>query len=89
EQRVPRTIGLLYRRIVDAAFDADPAIAACAATKDDIPALIDLSDDFFESDAEIIDYLASGDILLYRSAGGEVLGAGVMKRAIAGRSDVD
>ena len=87
---VPATTrGLLYRIIADPSFEPDEAVVARPGVSDDIPELARLSDDFFESEAEIGAYLAADGLMVYRSAMGNLLGAGVMKQVIAGRDDFD
>jgi GNAT superfamily N-acetyltransferase len=84
-----RTTGLLYRVIVDAGFAADPAIAVRAATVDDVGSLLRLGADFFDGPAEVEDYIASGALMIYEAGDGAALGAGVMKRIVPGRDDLD
>jgi GNAT superfamily N-acetyltransferase len=87
--RQVRTTGLLYRVIVDADFAADAGIGARAATLDDLAPLLRLGADFFDGPAEIEDYIAAGGLMIYEAGDGAPLGAGVMKRVVPGRDDVD
>jgi GNAT superfamily N-acetyltransferase len=86
--RQVRTTGLLYRVIVEADFAADAGIGVRAATPNDLALLLRLGADFFDGPAEIEDYIAAGGLMIYE-AGDGALGAGVMKRVVSGRDDVD
>jgi GNAT superfamily N-acetyltransferase len=87
--RQVRTTGLLYRVIVDPGFAVDAVIGVRAATPNDLAPLLGLGADFFDGPAEIEDYTAAGGLMIYEAADGVPLGAGVMKRVVPGRDDVD
>jgi GNAT superfamily N-acetyltransferase len=84
-----RTTGLLYRVIADPSFTADARIRVRAATQDDVATLLRLGADFFDNAAEIEDYIATDGLMIFEADDGVALGAGVMKRVVAGRDDVD
>ena len=84
-----RTVGWLFREIADPGFSADAAITVRAAASADVAALLRLGADFFDGPAEIENYIASDGLMIYEARGGVPLGAGVMKRVVAARNDVD
>jgi GNAT superfamily N-acetyltransferase len=88
-QRQVRTTGVLYRVVADPTFASNPRIGARAATGDDIAALLHLGAGFFDDAAEIGNYIGSGGLMIYETREGGALGAGVMKRVVAGRDAVD
>jgi GNAT superfamily N-acetyltransferase len=84
-----RTIGLLYRVIADPGFAVDANVVVRAATRADLGRLLRLGADFFDGPAEVEDYIASDGLMVYGRRDGVPLGAGVMKRVLADRNDVD
>jgi GNAT superfamily N-acetyltransferase len=88
-QRRVRTAGLLYRVIADARFEADAGIRVRAATRDDLAGLLRLGADFFDGPVEIEDYIGRDGLMIYETGDGAALGAGVMRRVVAGRDAVD
>jgi len=85
----PATQGLLYRVIADPGFEPRSDIAARPGKSEDITELAALSDDFFDDAQEINAYLAAGGLMVYRDAGGNLIGAGVLKPVVDGMDGVD
>lgn len=85
----PVTRGLLYRVIVDPAFEPRSDIAARPGLDADVAELAALGDDFFSGAPEIEAYIAADGLMTYRSAAGTLIGAGVLKTVIAGMEGVD
>jgi GNAT superfamily N-acetyltransferase len=88
--RPPETESLLFRRVWDATFEprAD-VVAAPGATAEEVLELAALGADFFEGVAEVEAYRASGNLMVYRDPSGTLLGAGILRRAIPARAEVD
>lgn len=80
---------MLYRVIADPMFQEDARIHIRAATRDDVANLLRLGADFFDGPAEIEDYIRSDGLMIHETREGVALGAGVMKRVVANRDDVD
>jgi len=84
-----QTVGMLYRVIADPGFSEDARIQARAATLADLATLLDLGADFFDGPAEIEAYMRMDGLMIYQTRQDGPIGAGVMKRVIAGRDDID
>jgi GNAT superfamily N-acetyltransferase len=84
-----QTAGMLYRIIADSAFTENARVKVRSATRDDVANLLRLGADFFDGRAEIEDYISTDGLLIYQTREGVALGAGVMKRVVAGRDDFD
>jgi GNAT superfamily N-acetyltransferase len=87
--REMRITGMLYRVIADASFVEDSAIEAIPATHEDVTSLLELGDGFFDDRDEIESYVRSTGLIVYETRAGMRLGAGVMKRVVPGRDDID
>jgi ribosomal protein S18 acetylase RimI-like enzyme len=85
----PETRGILYRRVRDTELASRGDVLAAPAGAEDVDAVAALGADFFDDAAEVEAYRALGGLMVYRDARGELLGAGVMKRAIPARTAVD
>jgi GNAT superfamily N-acetyltransferase len=85
----PRTLGLMYRSITDDGFVGSVDINPRAATRRDVPQLLQLGADFFDGPDEIEDYISSDGLIVYETGDGTALGAGVMKPVVLGRTDID
>jgi GNAT superfamily N-acetyltransferase len=88
-QRQVRTVGLLYRVIADSRFEEDAGVRVRAATHDDLAGLLRLGADFFDGPSDVEDYIGCDGLMIYEARDGAPLGAGVMKRVVAGRDDID
>ena len=84
-----RTAGMLYRVIADPTFKDDARVSIRAAKRDDVASLLRLGADFFDGPAEIEGYIRSDGLMIHETREGVALGAGVMKRVVADRNDVD
>jgi GNAT superfamily N-acetyltransferase len=80
---------MLYRVIADPTFEADARVRARAATRADVESLLRLGADFFDDAAEIEVYILSDGLMIYEARDGATVGAGVLKRVIADRDDID
>lgn len=88
-RRRPQTAGILFRVITDRLFQPRSDIIASSAARSDVAALAGLSDDFFDDHSEIITYIDSGGLIVYRDRQGKLIGAGVMRDVIPGRAGTD
>ncbi len=84
-----RTVGLLFRRIVDASFANNPEVVPRVASKNDVAMLLSVHDGFFDGSSEIESYMTEGGLFIYESKDKDVLGCGVFKRVIPGRNAFD
>ncbi len=85
----PVTQGLFYRVIADPGFEPRSDIIARPGQSGDIVELAALSDDFFDDTKEIDAYRAADGLMVYRDAGGNLIGAGVFKPVVDGMDGVD
>jgi GNAT superfamily N-acetyltransferase len=75
--------------IADPSFEADADIQVRMATRDDVEDLLHLSTDFFDNLEEIEGCIRANGLMIYGTREDVAFGAGVMKRVIADRADVD
>lgn len=90
-ENLPHTrdiVANLFREIQDPSFHGDPGVSSALARVEDLDAILEIHDGFFESREEIASYMVEDGLFLYRR-GGHLVGCGIMKRIIPGRTDFD
>lgn len=85
----PFARGQLYREIVDQDFVRRADVVESPAVSDDIAELAVLSNDFFDSAAEIAAFVDANALTVFRNEAGGVLGAGLSSVVIPGIPVVD
>jgi RimJ/RimL family protein N-acetyltransferase len=84
-----KTSGFLFRAIVDRSFVDDPNIRPRVGSGADVESVWAVNDEFFDDVDEVERYAADGRLFLYETAGGELLGYGILTRIIPGLDAVD
>ena len=84
-----RTSGLLFRTILDRGFVADPNVQSRVGTRSDVDSVWSIHDGFFDDRSEIERYAADGQLFLYETVAAQLLGCGILTRAVPGLDAVD
>lgn len=80
--------GFLFSEVADLQFVPRQSIAIRLATIDDFDRAWTINDHFFDDQAELTMYIEAGNLWIYEEDG-ELLGCGVLQRAIASRPNYD
>lgn len=82
-----KTVAHLFRRYASAS--APLSLVARRGTREDISAVLEMHDGFFDSPSEIEEYAGRDGLLLFESGERSLVACGVMRRIIEGRDDFD
>lgn len=84
-----RTSGYLFRSIREHGFVDYPNIRPRVGTTIDVESVLSIHDGFFSNRSEIERYITAGQMYLYESAAGDLLGCGILTRFVPDRGAVD
>jgi len=84
-----RTVGFLFRKLVDRGFVGELDVVARLGSARDIDAVLSIHDGFFDGLDEVEGYIRDGGLFLYETKDGPLLGCGIVKRIVPSRAFFD
>ncbi len=84
-----KTAGLLFRRLAQASIRGDGRWQVRAANDGDVERVLAVHEGFFDSPAELGEYVRARGLFVYESPGGALLGCGLVKRITPWQHFVD